>query len=167
MRCKYILTLMPLMLLSSCGGGKINPVGTYSFGMGQESGSHFKVSMELTNEVVAPPPSPTNGEEAQIYRGFTFNYQHKAGTAEKETTTLEGGYYVKEDNKLSLDVYFYDGTVLTSDVLDTFLVVTLFHDSLNVNIPVSINDAYEKMIAEWEGRDPEHYHSVDVLLKKE
>lgn len=124
------------------------------------------------------------------YYKFTFKYENvtiyttstsesSAPTSQTSSTSepdigeliqdISGGYYIKADNTLSIDIYIWNQIVLPSDLLDDFLIITLSNDysSVNINIPVSINDAFEIIEAKWEGREAQDVHTVDIGLAKE
>lgn len=148
-----------------------------------------------TSEISTPSEtSTTSRDDSHTYYKFTFKYENvtvdntsvsissntpsvskKIDTSTSEETptsitqVINGGYYIRDNNTLAIDIYIWNSIVLPSEFLDDFLIITLNknYESVNINIPVSIDDTVEIIIAKWEGREAENVHTVDIVLAKE
>ena len=163
---KLIPLLFTSLALSSCGNS--NPyVGTYSFQMGKDDGTHMGISMELTDE-------DHNASKPEL--GKTFEITIKASMFETfsgEDVKIAGGYTIGDqltkDAKLvnlNYDFLTDSWTLLsallgvevaadqTGDYLQKLITTSVTKKAFNLIIPVSMNDLALQLY--WYGIDINH-----------
>ncbi len=190
---KLALLFAAVPFITSCGTGSI--AGTYGFQLGKETGTHFGMYLNLTDDVFVPEA----GDETQYEDGlkkFDFTLSVKMSSDDDESSSMidsildyikdaDGnaiipGYYKLTDEtnpkgerrvKLGLGFKYLadklvaavkdqtDKDVDTSDfnilndskIIQNLLCATYKDETVNVYIPVSLDDLYYQLY--WYGTD--------------
>ena len=103
---------MMSLLTTGCGGDSI--AGTYSFQMGKETGTHFGVYLDMTDNYITLEEHP---EETQKYKSCSFTFSLGADKGEDKADSLIAlineiaKLLGQEGQKITLPAYYYMGDI--------------------------------------------------------
>ena len=147
-----IILLATASLLTSCSNGSI--AGTYSFQMGKESGTHFGLSLKLTDKYITLESQPEvtkkykscelsfsfkNGQESGSYIDSLIEMLKKILGEEGEALKIPG-YYYKGDKKAR------DGAIELKLGVDMAFIKDKIPGAEEETFPVIEPDTIEKLI---------------------